>query len=119
MVNIDLSKGNVMGTSETSTVTNTKLNRIAWLSKQDSKKKFDCLMHLFNSESLIDCFQELGKNKAVGIDGVNKMTYAINLYGNIEELTKKMREMAYRPGPVREVLIPKRRKVRCHKTSRD
>ena len=76
MVNIDLSKGDVMGTSETITVTNTKLNRIAWLSKQDSKKKFDCLMHLFNCESLIDCFQELDKNKAVGIDGVNKMAYA-------------------------------------------
>jgi RNA-directed DNA polymerase len=107
LVNIDLSKGDVMGTSETITVTNTKLNRIAWLSKQDSKKKFDCLMHLFNCESLIDYFQELDKNKAVGVDGVNKMAYATNLYGNIEELIKKMRDMAYRPGPVREVLIPK------------
>lgn len=107
MVSINLSKGNVMGTSETTTITNTKMNRIAWLSKQDSKKKFDCLMHLFNYESLIECFQELDKNKAVGIDGVNKMVYATNLYGNIEELITRMRNMAYRPGPVRELLIPK------------
>ena len=87
--------------------TNTKLNRIAWLSKQDPGKKFECLMHLFNHESLQECFHGLDKDKAVGIDGVNKMTYGANLYGNINELITKMKNMAYRPGPVREVLIPK------------
>ncbi len=88
-------------------MTNTKLNRIAWLSKQDSGRKFECLMHLFNRESLLECFHELDKNKAVGIDGVNKMAYAATLDNNIEELIAKMKNMAYRPGPVREVLIPK------------
>jgi RNA-directed DNA polymerase len=87
--------------------TKTKLNRIAWLSEQDPGKEFECLMHLFNSESLLECFHELDKNKAVGIDGINKMAYATNLDGNIEELITKMKNMAYRPGPVREVLIPK------------
>jgi group II intron reverse transcriptase/maturase len=87
--------------------TNTKLNRIAWLSKQDSGKKYECLMHLFNRESLIECFHELDKNKAVGIDGVTKMAYGTNLYDNIDQLIAKMKNMAYRPGPVREVLIPK------------
>lgn len=87
--------------------TNTKLNRIAWLSKQDSSKEFECLMHLYNRESLIECFNELNKDKAVGIDGVTKMAYGANLYGNIEQLITQMKNMAYRPGPVREVLIPK------------
>lgn len=87
--------------------TNTKLNRIAWLSKQDSKKEFECLMHLFNQESLIECFHELDKDKAVGVDGVTKMAYGVNLHGNIEQLMTQMKKMAYRPGPVREVLIPK------------
>jgi RNA-directed DNA polymerase len=87
--------------------TNTKLNRIAWLSKQDSKKEFGCLMHLFNNESLVECFQELDKNKAVGIDGMTKMGYEARLHSNIDELITKMKNMAYRPGPVREVLIPK------------
>ena len=87
--------------------TKTKLNRIAWLSEQDHGKKFECLMHLFNYESLLECFHELDKNKAVGIDGINKMAYAINLDANIQELITKMKDMAYRPGPVREVLIPK------------
>ena len=87
--------------------TNTILNRIAWLSKQDEGKKFQCLMHLFNPESLTECFHELEKNKAVGIDGVTKMNYAENLEKNIQDLISRMRAMAYRPGPVREVLIPK------------
>jgi RNA-directed DNA polymerase len=85
----------------------TKLNRIAWLSKQDSEKEFECLMHLFNIESLTECFHQLDKNKAMGIDGINKESYAINLENNIKELIKKMKDMAYRPGPVRAVLIPK------------
>lgn len=89
------------------TTTNTKLERIAWLSKQDLGKKFSCLMHLYNQESLIECFNELEKDKAVGVDGVTKMAYGTNLHGNINELITKMKAMAYRPGPVREVLIPK------------
>lgn len=96
-----------MGTTETPKMTTTKLNRITWLSKQDHAKEFECLMHLFNYESLMDCFQQLDKNKAVGIDGIDKMTYAKNLEENIKELISKMKDMAYRPGPVREVLIPK------------
>ena len=64
-------------------------------------------MHLFNNESLVECFHELDKNKAVGIDGVTKMSYGANLCGNVDELVTKMKNMAYRPGPVREVLIPK------------
>ena len=36
-------------------------------------------MHLFNRESLIECFHELDKNKAVGIDGVDKADYGKNL----------------------------------------
>jgi RNA-directed DNA polymerase len=96
-----------MGTTETSQMTRTKLNRISWLSKEDPTKEFECLMHLFNVESLKDCFHQLDKNKAVGIDGVDKAGYAIKLDDNIKKLVNKMKDMAYRPGPVREVLIPK------------
>lgn len=96
-----------MGTTETHSMTETKLKRIAWLSNQDSTKEFQCLMHLFNEESLIECYHNLDKNKAVGIDGVTKEEYGKNLEGNIKEIIVRMKNMAYRPGPVREVLIPK------------
>ncbi len=96
-----------MGTIETYQLTSTKLNRITWLSEQDSKKEFHCLMHLFNEESLTGCFHELDAKKAVGIDGINKAMYGKNLINNIKDLTNKMKNMAYRPSPVKEVLIPK------------
>ena len=87
--------------------TTTVLNRIAWLSEQDPDKEFECLMHLFNKESLLECFHSLDGKKAKGIDGVSKSDYAKDLEGNIEALLARMKRMAYRPGPVREVLIPK------------
>lgn len=96
-----------MGTIESYKLTNTKLNRITWLSERDSAKEFHCLMHLFNEESLTGCFHELDAKKAVGIDGINKAMYGKDLINNIKDLTNKMRNMAYRPSPVKEVLIPK------------
>jgi len=96
-----------MGTTEAYNITKTKLNRIVWLSKKDANKTFECLMHLFNVESLTDCFHCIDKDKAVGIDGIDKASYALNLEKNIKELVNKMKDMAYRPGPVREHLIPK------------
>lgn len=87
--------------------TNTKLERIAWLSKQNSEKEFACLMHLYNEESLTRCFYELDGRKALGSDKVSKEMYAQDLEVNIRKLLERMRKMAYRPKPVREVLIPK------------
>ncbi len=53
-----------MGTTEAPTMTNTKLKRIAWLSKQDPGKAFECLMHLINRESLQENFHQLDGKKA-------------------------------------------------------
>lgn len=87
--------------------TTTKLARIAWLSKSDKTKKFQCLMHHFNAESLRACFNELDGKKAVGADRVTKEDYGKSLETNLEDLVGRMKRMSYRPGPVREVLIPK------------
>lgn len=87
--------------------TTTKLKRIAWMSGRDPAKKFDCLMHHFNAESLTECFRSLDGRKAVGVDRVDKGNYGKHLEENLSELIARMRQMAYRPAPVREVLIPK------------
>lgn len=79
-----------METTENHNKTATKLNRIAWLSKQDSNKEFECLMHLFNQESLLECYHSIDGNKSVGIDGVTKKQYAENLETNIEVLITKL-----------------------------
>lgn len=96
-----------MNTTEVQIATETKLKRIAWLSAKDKDKVFNNLMHLFNKESLKICFNELEGKKAVGPDGVNKEAYRINLDNTIEDLVSQMKGMSYRPGPVRQVLIPK------------
>jgi RNA-directed DNA polymerase len=96
-----------MGTPEPCTITETKLKRIAWLSAQDPRKAFDSLMHLFNEGSLAGCFHALQGRKAVGIDKVDKAEYGRELEDNLRDLVERMKRMAYRPGPVRQVLIPK------------
>jgi RNA-directed DNA polymerase len=96
-----------MGDTETQTITKTKLNRIALLSKQDPRRSFESLMHHFNEESLKECFHGLDGKKAVGADGMDKETYGKDLEQNIPNLIARMKTMSYRPGPVREVLIPK------------
>jgi RNA-directed DNA polymerase len=78
-----------MGTTETLNVTQTKLNRIAWLSKQDPNKEFECLMHLFNKESLLECFYGIDGNKAVGIDGMTKEVNVKALIGKSLESSWK------------------------------
>lgn len=96
-----------MGTTETRQSTATKLARIAKLSASDRLKRFDSLMHLFSEESLAACFHGLNGRKAVGADGVSKAEYGEQLESNLGELVARMKRMGYRPGPVRQVLIPK------------
>jgi len=100
-------RGNVVGTTEPHISTETKLKRIAFLSKRDRHKQFTSLMHLFNEDSLKDCFNQLDGRKAAGIDGVDKKQYGTVLNENIQLLMGRMKRMAYRPGPVRQTLIPK------------
>jgi RNA-directed DNA polymerase len=64
-------------------------------------------MCLFNKEALRECFNMLDGKKAIGIDEVTKDEYAVNLDENLEDLIERMKRMAYRPGPVKQVLIPK------------
>ena len=77
------------------------------MSGRDKHKQFDCLMHHFNESSLKECFYQLSADRAVGADGITKADYAANLDENLKALIGRMKQMAYRPGPVRRVLIPK------------
>jgi RNA-directed DNA polymerase len=87
--------------------TTTKLQRIALLSKREPDRTFTNLMCLFDEGNLKECFNMLDGKKAIGVDGITKSKYALNLDENLKELVAKMKKMAYRPGPVKQVLIPK------------
>lgn len=96
-----------MGLTEELLMTETKLKRIASLSAEDPMRKFKQLMHHFNKESLRACYTELNGKKAKGSDGVDKVKYGEELEANLERLVERMKRMAYIPGAVREVRIPK------------
>ena len=99
-----------METTDFPLMTETKLKRIAWLSARGHRKEFNNLMHLYNLESLAECFNELDGRKAVGADGVTKEVYGEKLEPNLLDLITRMKRMAYIPGPVRQALIPKEEK---------
>jgi hypothetical protein len=96
-----------MSTAETQEIANTTLERIAWLSSQNADQEFTSLMHHVNVEALRCCFQRLDGKKAVGTDGITKAKFGENLDANLQKLVASMKSMGYRPGPVRQVLIPK------------
>ncbi len=68
---------------------------------------FTHVIHHINEESLRTCFHELDGKKAIGIDGIDKASYEENLDENLRDLMDRLRRMAYIPGVVRQVLIPK------------
>lgn len=96
-----------METTEFPMITETKLKRIAWLSRKDPTRQFNCLIHHYNEESLRQCYNELDGKKAVGQDGIDKAKYGERLDENIKDLLSRMKRMAYTPGATRQVLIPK------------
>lgn len=104
---IDLGGDMLNGVTKPLNSTTTKLNRIAKLSSENPKMEFKWLMSHINKESLTSCFHELDGKKAVGIDGITKEMYGVDLENNIAKLLDKMKTMSYRPQAVKEVLIPK------------
>ena len=83
----------------------TKLEDIRVLSQRYSK--LETLINRVNYDSLLAEHKRQGKDKAVGVDGVTKQDYSINLQENIEDLLKRMKTFSYRPKPARRTYIPK------------
>ena len=81
--------------------------RISELSTGDHKLIFKQLMHHFDVDSLLRCYQQLNGKAAVGSDGITKEKYGENLKENIHNLVGRLKQMAYKPNAVRQVMIPK------------
>lgn len=85
----------------------TKIARIAEISKTRPKEVFTSIYHLLNKELLILCHRELNGNKATGVDGITKEQYEENLEENIEQLVEEIQSMKYIPSPAKRIYIPK------------
>lgn len=66
--------------------TATKLNLITKRSKHNPQGKFSCLIHLLDEEYLLECFKELKRGKASGVDENRKEDYAD------EDITKAIKD---------------------------
>lgn len=84
-----------------------KLSSISYCAKSDSTFEFMSLAHLLNVGFLKDCYNNLDRNKAVGIDRVSWSEYKTDLDNNIETLVSKLKRKAFKPLPARRVYIPK------------
>ena len=95
-----------------------KLSSISKCAKENKAYKFVSLAYLLNAEFLKDCYNNLDKNKAVGIDKVSWQEYArpqgqmplgcnINLDENLQELVQRLKNKSFRPLPAKRVYIPK------------
>jgi len=84
-----------------------KLAQIARKAQQDDKLKFTSLIHHVNEANLVECYQELKRNKACGIDGQTVEAYGENLDENIKQLVRRLKSKTYHPKPAKRVYIPK------------
>lgn len=91
---------------ETNTVT--KLTLIAKRSKENPQSRFTSLMYLMSKTYLKQCYGELKKRRAAGIDHRTIESYTeTEINETIENTVTKMKQNRYRPKPVRRVYIQK------------
>ena len=85
----------------------TKLKLITSRAQRDRGCRFTSLAYLLNEEFLAQCFRELKRGKAPGIDGVRWEEYGEKLTENLRRLVKRLKAKQYWPQPVKRVYIPK------------
>jgi len=87
--------------------TQTKLALISERARKEPKLQFTSLAHLLDAGFLRECYFELGRDRASGIDGVSWQEYGEQLDENLEDLVDRMKVKRYHPQPAKRVYIPK------------
>ena len=88
--------------------TATRLTFITKRSKREPQGKIIALAHLLNEEYLTQCYKELKKGKAPGIDGRTMESYnEKEIQEVIKETVSKMKNKRYNPKPVKRTMIEK------------
>ena len=85
-----------------------KLQLIHQKAKKDKTLKFTTLMHhIYNIDMLRMSYLELKKKAAPGVDKVIWEDYKVNLEGNLQDLSERIKKGSYKAKLVRRVYIPK------------
>lgn len=85
----------------------TKLERISKRAQYKRDTIFNNIGHVVDLDLLRASYRQLEGKKAVGIDGVTKASYGVNLENNLQDLLGRLRRNAYKPQASRLVEIPK------------
>jgi len=85
----------------------TSLWAIADKAVREPHHRFGDLYRLLNQETLRQCFFQLRKDAASGVDGVTFKEYQENLEANLENLVERLKRQSYRARLVRRRHIPK------------
>ena len=85
----------------------TFLRGIANKAKADKQHRFRDLYRCLDTELLLDCWHDLNKEAARGIDGVTAAAYEEELEANIQALFGRLKAKRYRTKLVRRKYIPK------------
>lgn len=85
----------------------TSLQGIANRAAREKRHRFQNLFILLNEESLKECWRDIRKNAAHGVDGLSARDYEANLEDNIKDLVRRLKGRRYRAKLVRRTYIPK------------
>jgi RNA-directed DNA polymerase len=85
----------------------TSLQGIAKKAREQKKHRFQDLYRLLNEENLLDCWRNIRKDAAYGVDRVSAEEYEQNLEENIRQLVERLKRKSYRAKLVRRQYIPK------------
>ena len=84
------------------------LTRINERARNKPKERFTSIYHLMSEpEELLAGYEAIDGTAAPGIDGVTKEEYGKELESNLQSLSHRLKDMSYRPKPVRRTYIPK------------
>ena len=85
----------------------TSLQGIAEQAKSQAKYRLRNLSGMLNEEQLKDCWREIRKDAAYGVDEVSAQAYEQDLDDNISHLVERLKRKSYRAKLVRRHYIPK------------
>ena len=74
---------------------------------KDRRLQFTALFHHITPYLLKDCFFQLKRKTAAGIDGVTWQTYQRDLDNRLASLHERLHRGGYRPRAARRIMIPK------------
>jgi group II intron reverse transcriptase/maturase len=85
----------------------TSLQGIAQKAKEQKEHRLQDLYRILNEEFLLDCWRDIRKDAAYGVDRVSAKEYERNLEENIRDLVERLKRGGYRAKLVRRKYIPK------------